>query len=169
MNMHQITAFMKAQFDVCIPFSLFHACYHAEWNQEPSPTMFAGLSCLCNFFWIHVFNHLSLWYCNHPATIICTENSFWHQSTSCPFIEAFKIAFQSYISTGMQEKLKMALLDLCNIKANKKIFHQEFTQKVLDHRLCILFFTFFSLMLILFCDAVHPEDMKSEPGSFNVN
>jgi hypothetical protein len=121
------------------------------------------------FMYSNLFNHLSLWYCNHPATIICTENSFWHQSTSCPFIEAFKIAFQSYISTGMQEKLKMALLDLCNIKANKKIFHQEFTQKVLDHRLCILFFTFFSLMLILFCDAVHPEDMKSEPGSFNVN
>ncbi|KAI9433707.1 hypothetical protein H4582DRAFT_1984213, partial [Lactarius indigo] len=45
----------------------------------------------------------------HPALAICLESSFWYQSSSISFIDAFRKAFAIYTETGTQGKVKVAL------------------------------------------------------------
>jgi hypothetical protein len=48
------------------------------------------------------------------AIIICAENSFWHLSEACPFPDAFKLAFEQYLTTGMQQQVESTLWNLRN-------------------------------------------------------
>jgi len=135
-----VSDFIETQFDVHrVLYTLM--CPLADSNQGPSLAMFAGLLSLYSLVtFIHSFFPL---FKPPPAIIICLDHSFWHQSWSCSVVEAFKIAFHLYKSTGMQKQLETAL-DLMDDEID---FQERLTDNLLKHRLGLLFFS----TLILLC------------------
>ena len=75
----------------------------------------------------------------HTALLICLENSFWYQSTTSSFIDAFGKAFGLYKETGTQERLEIALKELGDW-SSKEIFKAAFSELLLKHHLCVLNF-----------------------------
>ncbi|KAF8810391.1 hypothetical protein BYT27DRAFT_7186615 [Phlegmacium glaucopus] len=75
------------------------------------------------------------------ALIICLENSFWYQSASVSFIDAFHKAFGIYVETAMEEKVEIALKELGD-PSEKTAFQSALFKTLVEHCLCMLDYIF---------------------------
>ena len=88
------------------------------------------------------------------------ENSFWHQSLSVSFVDAFRHAFTMYKETGTQDEVEIAL-KLLDHSSEQTAFNSALLQTLLRHRLCMLDYIFLSqLLLIISVPSAHPESLN---------
>jgi GTP-binding protein EngB required for normal cell division len=72
------------------------------------------------------------------AVLLCAENSFWHISKSSSFIDAFQQAFESYVKSGQEIKVEIAvkaLGDWPDTTNEQETYRSNLLRIILDHRL----------------------------------
>ncbi len=109
-----------------------------------------------------LFYYSSLIFLHYVAILVCLENSFWHQSPSVSFIDAFHKAFAMYKETDTQDKVEIALKVMNDSSDGKTAFQSALLQTLLEHRLCMLDYIFSSqLLLIIFVPSAHSDSLKT--------
>ncbi|KAH8985766.1 hypothetical protein EDB86DRAFT_3083358 [Lactarius hatsudake] len=68
------------------------------------------------------------------ALIICLENSFWYQSSSISFIDAFRKAFGIYMETATHAEVEISLKELGGL-SEWSAFTSALSEIILRHRL----------------------------------
>ena len=114
----------------------------------PTTTLIAGL--LLVFTSLIVFSLFIFPFLQSIAVLLCAENSFWHISKSSSFIDAFQQAFESYVKSGQEIKVEIAvkaLGDWPDTTNEQETYRSNLLRIILDHRL-LRMFKYFSLLPI---------------------
>ena len=93
---------------------------------------------VCSFL-LYLWNHLFFLIWHPAALLLCAENSFWYQSQYKSFLDAFKQAFKSYMTIGLEKNGGNAVKSLGDWPATtnykKEIYLSALTKVLLEYRL----------------------------------